>query len=409
MRRRRARRRRMVGAGTARTRRRCWRYLEEPLELSAVVPAGSRAGAGVDGRSAAAARVRVAAAGALPERSCPRRPPVAVAAADGAAARLQQENLFWQSILGSRNAADFGGVPRLSFPMASTAPWRRIVWRSCGRPQADAGPPPARSSPGSVFRDCPGCPEMVVVPPGRFRMGCVSGRNCCFDSRTSGARRVGWRRTPSVEVRGHVRRSTTASHADTGSPPTRRSGSGPWPPARDRRPLGRCGGIRRRGCRRQTGRAVSSAKRGGVGVRGPGGNDDTRTAGAMTSDATGRIARGCGSRWDADRTAPVGSFAANDCGIARHGGQPCMSGYKTAGTPTGITSAAPPDGSAWTTGGDCSLRIIRGRAVGMHWPSCSVSNTSAPLGAAGSATRPTVFAWRGRSIKKTVQGNIYTA
>ncbi len=42
--------------------------------------------------------------------------------------------------------------------------------------------PAARTEPwlaGEVFRDCRGCPEMVVIPGGRFRMGCVSGdRNC---------------------------------------------------------------------------------------------------------------------------------------------------------------------------------------------------------------------------------------
>ena len=32
--------------------------------------------------------------------------------------------------------------------------------------------------PGEVFRDCPTCPELVVIPAGRFRMGCVSGRDC---------------------------------------------------------------------------------------------------------------------------------------------------------------------------------------------------------------------------------------
>ena len=35
--------------------------------------------------------------------------------------------------------------------------------------------------PGTVFRDCPTCPELVVIPAGRFRMGCVSGRDCDGD------------------------------------------------------------------------------------------------------------------------------------------------------------------------------------------------------------------------------------
>ena len=38
-----------------------------------------------------------------------------------------------------------------------------------------AGPAAAQSAaapePGELFRDCPDCPEMVVVPPGDFEMG----------------------------------------------------------------------------------------------------------------------------------------------------------------------------------------------------------------------------------------------
>ena len=28
---------------------------------------------------------------------------------------------------------------------------------------------------GTVFRDCPDCPDLVVIPPGRFRMGAEGG------------------------------------------------------------------------------------------------------------------------------------------------------------------------------------------------------------------------------------------
>jgi formylglycine-generating enzyme len=35
--------------------------------------------------------------------------------------------------------------------------------------------PAAAQSPGSVFRDCPECPEMVVIPGGRFMMGVAAG------------------------------------------------------------------------------------------------------------------------------------------------------------------------------------------------------------------------------------------
>jgi formylglycine-generating enzyme required for sulfatase activity len=42
-------------------------------------------------------------------------------------------------------------------------------------PLAQAAGAGKASKPGTVFKDCPDCPEMVVIPPGRFTMGVDGG------------------------------------------------------------------------------------------------------------------------------------------------------------------------------------------------------------------------------------------
>ena len=104
-----------------------------------------------------------------------------------AAVQAQQETVFWQSIADSENPADYRAYLE-QFPTGVFARLALNRLAELGGPPSSAAsdpPRPAASDPtpsglraGDVFRDCEECPELVVVPAGRFRMGCVSGRDC---------------------------------------------------------------------------------------------------------------------------------------------------------------------------------------------------------------------------------------
>jgi formylglycine-generating enzyme required for sulfatase activity len=97
---------------------------------------------------------------------------------------------------------------------------------------------------------------------------------------------------------------------------------------------------------------------------------------------------GCGSNWDKQQPAPVGSFPANKVGLYNMVGnvlvwiEDCVhQNY----------NGAPADGSAWLThSGDCSRRILRGGS----WDAVPDSLYFAVRGAYSSETRTTYIGIR---------------
>ncbi|MEG3619790.1 SUMF1/EgtB/PvdO family nonheme iron enzyme [Magnetovibrio sp. PR-2] len=94
------------------------------------------------------------------------------------------EVVFWQSISNSQNASDYEAYLQ-QFPQGTFAPLAKsrvqqyrvaeIVPPKPPKPTSQARKSGGGSNAGEVFRDCAECPEMVIIPPGSFRMGDLSG------------------------------------------------------------------------------------------------------------------------------------------------------------------------------------------------------------------------------------------
>ena len=274
--------------------------------------------------------------------------------------RRQQETVFWQSIMNSTNAADFEAFleefPNGTFARLATnrlAPLRAPATDSPALDPGSLDPEPARSRhAGEVFRDCPTCPELVVVPAGRFRMGCVSGRDCQDDERPVHEVEVGSFALGVYEVTfDEYERFARATGRDR--PHDRGWGRGGRP-------------VINVSWQEATAYAAWRSAETGEKYRLPSEAEWEYAARAGTTtryswgDDRGRNRAncdGCGSRWDDDETAPAGSFAVNAWGLHdMHGNvwewvEDCWHDNY---------ARAPRDGSAWTTGGNCSRRVLRG-------------------------------------------------
>ena len=207
---------------------------------------------------------------------------------------------------------------------------------------------------GATFKDCGPCPEMVVVPPGSFLMGDLHGVGY-FSEKSIRAVRIGY---PFAVGKFEITFDQWAACvSDRGCNGYRPDDLG-W--GRGDRPVVHVSWQDAKAyvtwLSRKTGksyRLLSEAEweyaaRATSQTMFPWGN--SIGSGHANCD-------GCGSLWDDDMTAPVGSFAPNPFGLHdMHGNvyewvEDCWhSDYQ----------GAPSDGSAWTSGGVCQVRILRG-------------------------------------------------
>ena len=209
-------------------------------------------------------------------------------------------------------------------------------------------------APGTIIRDCDACPELVVVPAGTFRMGDLTGGG---DVDEAPVRTVTIPRPFAM-----ARYETTFAEWDACvAAGACRQGVGDIGFGRGRRPAmlvsfedaeDYTGWLAQR-----TGKAYrlpsesewEYVARAGSATRYPWGDDIGR--GNANCDE-------CGSRWDDELTAPVGSFPANAFGVHDMVGNlyelvTDCGGESYAGAPAD-GSAAGPDGD------DCKWRMMRG-------------------------------------------------
>ena len=258
------------------------------------------------------------------------------------------------------------GLVAVALAVALTAPWNPgepVVPNPVPNipptpPPAPDPTPPTPDPPARLPAPSPAAlraaADMVVIPAGRFLMGCVSGRDCEGDEQPVHEVTVGSFALSKYEVTfeeyDRFTEATGGARADdegwgrSSQPVINVS----WEDARAyvswlSAETGETG---------ETYRLPSEAEW-----------EYAARAGTTTAYSWGNgigdnraNCDGCGSRWDVVQTAPVGSFGANAWGLHdMHGNvwewvEDCWYGNYT---------RVPSDGTAWTSGGDCGRRVLR--------------------------------------------------
>ena len=210
-------------------------------------------------------------------------------------------------------------------------------------------------SPGRRFRECPQCPELVVVPSGTYGMGSPpreKGRDNDEGPVTRvriaepiavGLYEVTFAQWDACRREGGCRHNPSDRGWGRGSRPVINVS---WEDAQQYvRWLSSKTGARYRLLSESEWEYVARA---GTTTRFHWGDEPGRRRANCD---------GCGSRWDDRRTAPAGSFSANEFGLhdvhgnVREWVEDCWHDDY---------SGAPGDGRPWTSGGNCSRRVVRG-------------------------------------------------
>ncbi|MBT4686944.1 MAG: SUMF1/EgtB/PvdO family nonheme iron enzyme [Rhodospirillaceae bacterium] len=291
-------------------------------------------------------------------------PPASTGASAGSGSA---EIVFWQSIMDSKRASDFEAYLQ-QFPKGAFAALARSRAAAFGPPKV------AAPRPGDVFKDCDDCPEMVIVPAGRFHMGDLSGdgdndEKPVHTVEISAAFAVG-----KFEVTWSEWNACVHDGGCDASGPEADGGDEGW--GGSRRPVINVNWddakVYVAWLRRRTGldyRLLSEAeweyvaRAGGNGTYSFGDDESALcqhgNGADMSTDLDWRN-KNCNDA-SGKRTVQVGSFQPNAFGLYDvHGNvwewvEDCWhDGYQ----------GAPTDGSAWKSGGDCRKRVLRGGSWG---------------------------------------------